>query len=38
MVWWIAMIDFRPEDARKVRLMVLVALGLALLIAVARSL
>jgi hypothetical protein len=32
------MFDFRPEDARKVRLMVLAAFGVALLIAVARSL
>jgi hypothetical protein len=31
------MIDFRPEDARKVRLMVLVALGVSFIIAVARS-
>ncbi len=32
------MFDFRPEDARKVRLMLFVALGVAFLIVVVRSL
>lgn len=39
MGWWTAMMfDFRPEDAGKVRLLTFVALAVAFLIAVARSL